>query len=781
MKNKFRVAACMILGDEYVEEELKQCFQSLSSAGILDVFVAYNGKRELGALQIDFSLYDIPNLTAHVSQFEWEDNFGLARQQSFDMVPKEKFDYYLWIDSDDLLVLEEPLDDIFSTLDQYTAGIFARYDYSVEPTSGKVVVVQYRERFMSTSVEWRWMHPIHETCLGPPGVQFAARDGVYIRHQRQNGEERGARARNRRILVKALKDNPNEPRHHFYMAGETMAEAEKTEDIDVRRELCHAAIEEFKKFKEMSNRAGDDFFIAQLRIAECYRMMNENLAAYEADMEAIAIYPDWPDPYIGAAKTCLNLADFRRAMAYANVAMNIAPPKTPASVEAMNRNFNPIFIRGIANEELGHLEDALKDFKAAKKFWNPPNGSLDEKIKDLKRRLSEPAKEKDEVRKLLRGTKKEKSIAFFTTPLFETWHPKTLAANGSGGAETCIMKLAPMFAADGWRTVVFGTPGLDRGVDENGVEWWNSDEYQLQEEFTVFVSSRSPYPFQQNKPNAKASLLWMHDVNIRDVFDSMTHKPDKVIGLTQWHVDHMSKLYGIDKSEFAIVPNGIDIDNFPEWGWNHHNGEPKFIWSSSPDRGLDTLVGMWPMIKSKYPEATLDIFYGFDAIDKIVAMYRERGVDPGATYLEELKNKIMGAINSQGGKGITMHGRIPQNELAEFAMDSNYWAYPTTFCETFCITALEMQAAGVIPITSSLAALNETVAFKDFMVSGWPNNVSYQREFLKNIDLALDPTPKAEDTRIRARQIGREHAEKFTWESSYSVWNDLFSNLGVSV
>jgi len=98
----------------------------------------------------------------------------------------------------------------------------------------------------------------------------------YLEHLRSSGDDRGARERNRRILTKALLEEPDNPRNHFYFAGETMAEAEKTEDMDVKRELCNAAIFEYQKFKQMSKDANDDFFIAQVRISELYRMMNEN-------------------------------------------------------------------------------------------------------------------------------------------------------------------------------------------------------------------------------------------------------------------------------------------------------------------------------------------------------------------------------------------------------------------------------------------------------------------------------------------------------------------------
>ena len=36
------------------------------------------------------------------------------------------------------------------------------------------------------------------------------------------------------------------------------------------------------------------------------------------------------------------------------------------------------------------------------------------------------------------------------------------------------------------------------------------------------------------------------------------------------------------------------------------------IYSSSPDRGLELLLSLFPKVKEQVPEAKLDIFYGFE-------------------------------------------------------------------------------------------------------------------------------------------------------------------------
>ena len=46
-------------------------------------------------------------------------------------------------------------------------------------------------------------------------------------------------------------------------------------------------------------------------------------------------------------------------------------------------------------------------------------------------------------------------------------------------------------------------------------------------------------------------------------------------------------------------------------GCRHH----KLIYASSYDRGLQHLLKIWPEVVKKYPDATLDVFYGWNLFD----------------------------------------------------------------------------------------------------------------------------------------------------------------------
>lgn len=765
---KQKVAACLIVGDAYDKAEVKAMLKSLEPH-VDGIFINYNGKK--GKL----NWQSWTTLPIVYKKFKWEDDFALARNQSFSLVPTDEYDWYLWIDTDDLLVGEPgAMQEMFETLDEYTEGVFLKYEYAIDPDTGAVVVEQWRERILSTKIDWTWTFPIHEVARSVSHIQYARRDQLKIQHQRKSGEDRGARDRNRKIIMKAAQENPEEPRFQFYMAGETLAEAAVEEDPTRRANLIEAAIGAYETYRQMVQDLNDDVYLATERLAELYRMKGDYAAALEADLECIAIYPEWPDGYVGAAKSCMELGDWPRMKAFAAMAVKCPKPDTAASIEPQMSGFTPMFLRAIANDELGDLDNALKDYRAAQAIWEPAGDAgetLREKIRTLERfDATKDSNERWTVRRKLRGTRVDKSIAFYTQPIPETWNPDTFESGGHGGAETCIIQLSRRFAADGWRTVVFGTPGDYRG-EKDGIEWWNSDEYLPTEPFKVFVSSRSVIPF-DSTPLAKVKLLWMHDVNIGREERATFMRADKVLGLTEWHKNHLGKLYGLPDDKLAVMPNGIELDRFDKNDWDKKN-KYKFIFSSSPDRGLDTLLSLWPIIKENMPEATLDLYYGWEMIDKIINMHKARG--GGVAHLEDFRNKCLTQIQILGGEegGIYQHGRVDQKTLAKEMAKASIWTYPTDFMETFCITALEMQMAGVIPLASNLAALAETINPDVPKITGWPKNTAYQKEFLRILNAML----LQDEWRDAAREENREFASQYSWDNVYGKWNDLINSL----
>lgn len=155
---------------------------------------------------------------------------------------------------------------------------------------------------------------------------------------------------------------------------------------------------------------------------------------------------------------------------------------------------------------------------------------------------------------------------------------------------------------------------------------------------------------------------------------------------------------------------------------------------SSYDRGLECLLHLWPDIRKEVPEATLDIYYGWNTFDKMFAQ------DPNGM---KWKWGVIKLLNELKGQGVTEHGRVSHKELAKAMKEISAWLYPTQFTEINCITALKTAEAEMHQVHTGVAALMET-APNATVVPGDKiySDTKQQKEFIKAAVAALkNPVP----------------------------------------
>lgn len=142
-------------------------------------------------------------------------------------------------------------------------------------------------------------------------------------------------------------------------------------------------------------------------------------------------------------------------------------------------------------------------------------------------------------------------------------------------------------------------------------------------------------------------------------------------------------------------------------------------------RGLECLLDMWPKIRAAVPDATLDVYYGWESW---VAL---QGEDD---FYYRMERKFAELRSS----GVTVHGRVSHRELATAMRRTHVWAYPTQFTEIHCITALKAQEAGCYPVTTTVGALAETVQCGDKIATQRIYTDEYKQEkFVKAVVSAL--------------------------------------------
>ena len=230
---------------------------------------------------------------------------------------------------------------------------------------------------------------------------------------------------------------------------------------------------------------------------------------------------------------------------------------------------------------------------------------------------------------------------------------------------------------------------------------------------------------------------------------------DKIFVLSEYH---RGDLPALPDEKFYVTRNGIDPSQFaPEYKATL-NQPNKFIYASSPDRGLEIILDYWPKIREMVPDAELHIYYGFTKVFDMLMVD-----DPNR---RKLKEKIMRQCEELDG--VHYHGRIGHQELADVFRTCGAWLYPSIFTEISCITAMKAQASGCWPVTNDLSALKETVKH-GYVINGEMATPGVMDKWLEAVGRAVtDVTPES-------RQLMREDAlECFSWKTLAMDWSEKF-------
>ena len=181
------------------------------------------------------------------------------------------------------------------------------------------------------------------------------------------------------------------------------------------------------------------------------------------------------------------------------------------------------------------------------------------------------------------------------------------------------------------------------------------------------------------------------------------------------------------------------------------------FWGSSFDRGLQYLLFMWPDIRLNFPDAELHCCYGWQTFLQLNGNNPER--------MEWYKQ--MRTLMKQ--PGIIDHGRLGKEELRKVRQSCGIWSYPTDFAEINCITALDAQSDGLVPVTMSLAALQETVG-TGIKVDGDIKQIDVQQKYLKELLYIMGDKERWE----KESRKGKKFTNKYYWSTISDEWVKVF-------
>jgi len=202
---------------------------------------------------------------------------------------------------------------------------------------------------------------------------------------------------------------------------------------------------------------------------------------------------------------------------------------------------------------------------------------------------------------------------------------------------------------------------------------------------------------EENISKDKSNILVLHDTwddpesqHLKD--EKSLDRFSKLIFVSHYQQATFNIGLGVPFNKGVVIQNAIEpITLTPD---DKKSSIIRFIYHTTPHRGLELLVPVFEKLAESVPNIHLDVYssfkiYGWNARDDQYKNIFQRIIDhPNMTY----------------------HGYQPNEVVREALKKAHVYAYPNIWPETSCISVIEAMSAGCNVICPNFAALPETCA-----------------------------------------------------------------------
>ena len=602
----------------------------------------------------------------------------------------------------------------------------------------------YSNRIIKTEAGLRYMYTIHEVIQdeGNTNVVIPKDQSVFVDECSKYMETRtrDRKVRDIALLEGMLKEDPDNPRHLYYLAQTYKC----LEDWERAAEYFQKRID-FPVEGFLQEKVDACFELARLYNFTLKKPWSVCKALYE---EAYELEPRRPDPLYFIGIHYQMEGDKDMAFKYFKRAISLGyPVHTQYSLKpTLYYHFLPKFLVPLCYdfEEFPLGESAARLFLANNK---PTEDSYDliANWHGIFQHLNKADGELAAARTAGQAAKGSKPLlVFLADGGFAPWTGSDILTKGVGGSETYIIEMARHIQTAGqWQVAVIcncQVPDVFEGVQYVPLEQTYS--FLARHEVKACVVSRfSEYvPACIRLPSIETVWMVLHDLGPSGNIIPSHPKLRGIFCLTEWHKGYFLEQfpqfadrthafgYGINREVIERLQGAVE----PPQKVPH-----RFIYSSFPNRGLLPLLRMWPRIQARWPDATLHVYT--DLSNAWVNRVAPDTVADIRAKVEEL---------AAAGAAVTIKGWVDKATLTRAWLEADVWFYPCTFQETYCLTAMEAAATRTLAVTNDLAALQNTVGRRGVMIPGDATDRTWQQRALETLFSAVD-NPLVKETLLR--------------------------------
>ena len=338
------------------------------------------------------------------------------------------------------------------------------------------------------------------------------------------------------------------------------------------------------------------------------------------------------------------------------------------------------------------------------------------------------------------------------TPSFNGQNYKTRKVYGS---EITTIKLAESLV-DLYNVIIFvSSLTIEEEIRFNNVQYLNRNRISTFDKIDIMIVVRYINYFIYNKNIAKKTFIWFHDVTAQPSYQgqilhnngdnflyNLKHCYDKIIVLSDYHLNNNLNYIQIPRNKYEIISNIIDTSFYDS---SINIIKNRFIYTSDISRGFDILLDCLIYIQKFIPDVSLVVFRNHEFTDDI-----------------HTKIKLLNNVQT--------FGKESPEFLAKQYLQAEYFFYPTNFCETFCNCAAEAQLYNCVCIYNNIGSLNTTIANRGLQINYSINDVNYVENTCNDVMNLMKNKELKKNYIIK----GYKYAKKLHIDHIKSKWLELF-------
>jgi glycosyltransferase involved in cell wall biosynthesis len=338
-----------------------------------------------------------------------------------------------------------------------------------------------------------------------------------------------------------------------------------------------------------------------------------------------------------------------------------------------------------------------------------------------------------------------------------------------GGSESALCYLAAELAKLGHDiTLLTGTTKPDRILGVNclnqslvGTEFFSQRKFNA----VIVLNNAGMSSLKWNLPSSTKLILWTGHAVDQPAMQVLSRrntrkKWDYIACVSDWQKQSVINAFHTDDSSVHVLKNAIapafeNLFRSREDLVAQKSDGLRLAYTSTPFRGLDLLLRIFPSVRRSHPHATLHIYSSMNIYQE--AFDTSDASDPYAHLYESARRTA----------GVEYVGPVPQADLSAALSRCHVLSYPNTFPETSCIAVMEALAAGLLVVTSDLGALAETTQGFARLVPYQPGNLDY---YVQGYTTALAESLESGAAADRLyEQVSHMNAH-YTWKRRAADW-----------